>query len=145
MKIDLLDDPVYLATVFHSIYERRAPEFGYETRQETRSFDTESANGRLMIAVCGEIQAMWKYQKIEAERNALQQGFSTLRQLLHEGYRSGCCMTNDHGCEVALNYDSNNHAESAFNAITDLIDAARGEDRVRSNGFDPSFGQGRSP
>lgn len=44
-----------LAIAFHDIYERLAPSFGYETRLETRRFDENSANGRLMIAVCNEI------------------------------------------------------------------------------------------
>ncbi len=41
----------------HRAYERLAPSFGYETRQETRAFDPESKNGRLMVAVCGELMA----------------------------------------------------------------------------------------
>jgi hypothetical protein len=44
-----------LAKQFHDTYERLAPSFGYETRPETRVFDPDSANGRLMIAVCKEI------------------------------------------------------------------------------------------
>jgi hypothetical protein len=44
-----------LARRFHEIYERRAPEFGYETRKETREFDPTTPNGKLMIAVCTEI------------------------------------------------------------------------------------------
>lgn len=44
-----------LATLFHDTYERRAPEFGYTTRPETRQFDPTTPNGRLMIAVCGRI------------------------------------------------------------------------------------------
>lgn len=44
-----------LAEHFHRIYERLAPQFGYETRTETRKFDPTSPNGKLMIAVCGEI------------------------------------------------------------------------------------------
>ena len=44
-----------LALKFHEIYERLAPQFGYETRTETRQFDPNSPNGKLMIAVCGEI------------------------------------------------------------------------------------------
>lgn len=47
--------PLSLAEHFHKIYERRAPEFGYETRRETRAFNPGSANGKLMIAVCSEI------------------------------------------------------------------------------------------
>lgn len=43
------------ACLFHETYERLAPEYGYETRQDTKDFDPNSANGRLMIAVCAEI------------------------------------------------------------------------------------------
>lgn len=43
------------ARLFHETYERLAPQFGYETRKETKQFDPNSANGRLMIAVCNEI------------------------------------------------------------------------------------------
>jgi hypothetical protein len=48
-------DSVSLARKFHKAYERLAPQFGYETREETREFDPESPNGKLMIAVCSEI------------------------------------------------------------------------------------------
>lgn len=44
-----------LAEAFHEAYERLAPEFGYEMRAETRKFDLNTSNGRLMIAVCGGI------------------------------------------------------------------------------------------
>jgi hypothetical protein len=44
-----------LAFSFHESYERLAPVFGYETRTETRCFDPTTPNGRLMIAVCGEL------------------------------------------------------------------------------------------
>lgn len=43
------------ARTFHEIYERLAPSFGYETRTDTRDFDPQSKNGRLMVAVCGEV------------------------------------------------------------------------------------------
>ena len=43
------------ACLFHATYERLAPSFGYETRKETREFDPESPNGKLMIAVCREV------------------------------------------------------------------------------------------
>ena len=48
-------DALNLAKIFHEIYERRAPEFGYETRKETKEFDSTTPNGQLMVAVCGEI------------------------------------------------------------------------------------------
>jgi hypothetical protein len=44
-----------LAIMFHVTYESLAPSFGYETRKETKVFDAESANGKLMIAVCEQI------------------------------------------------------------------------------------------
>jgi hypothetical protein len=44
-----------LAKQFHDTYERLAPSFGYKTRPETRNFDPDSTNGRLMVAVCREI------------------------------------------------------------------------------------------
>jgi hypothetical protein len=44
-----------LARTFHNIYERLAPDYGYETRKETRDFDPTTPNGRLMAAVCREI------------------------------------------------------------------------------------------
>ena len=56
MRIEGLD-ALGLAVMFHEIYERLAPNFGYETRLETRVFDPETSNGRLMIAVCTEILA----------------------------------------------------------------------------------------
>jgi hypothetical protein len=43
------------AKKFHEAYERLAPQFGYETRQETREFDPNSPNGRLMVAVMKEL------------------------------------------------------------------------------------------
>ena len=47
--------PLDLAQLFHETYERLAPCFGYQTRPETRQFDPDSPNGRLMIAVCEEV------------------------------------------------------------------------------------------
>lgn len=44
-----------MARRFHEAYERLAPQFGYDTRPETRELDPGSKNGRLMIAVCSEI------------------------------------------------------------------------------------------
>jgi hypothetical protein len=44
--------PEKLASLFHDTYEALAPVFGYETREDTRNFDLESKNGKLMVAVC---------------------------------------------------------------------------------------------
>lgn len=44
-----------LALKFHEAYERLAPSFGYETRSDTKQFDPNSNNGKLMAAVCQEV------------------------------------------------------------------------------------------
>lgn len=44
--------PEQLAVLFHDTYERLAPDYGYETREDTRDFDPNTPNGKLMIAVC---------------------------------------------------------------------------------------------
>lgn len=50
-----------LAQLFHETYERRAPDFGYETRKATavpwEEIPDDSANKRLMIAVAEEVLA----------------------------------------------------------------------------------------
>ncbi len=51
-----LDDPLALAVLFHVTYEKLAPQHGYETREETKVFNPESRNGKLMIATCAEVQ-----------------------------------------------------------------------------------------
>ena len=50
--------PEELAVKFHNTYERFAPLYGYETKDETKVFDPESPNGKLMIAVCTEMMAL---------------------------------------------------------------------------------------
>lgn len=50
-------DAEQLARLFHETYERLAPQFGYETRKETKQFDPSSPNGKLMVAVCGALKA----------------------------------------------------------------------------------------
>lgn len=44
-----------LAKIFHNTYEDLAPKFGYQTREDTRTFDPNSNNGELMVAVCDKI------------------------------------------------------------------------------------------
>ena len=44
-----------MARYFHDTYEALAPSFGYETRADTKQFDPQSPNGRLMIAVCQNV------------------------------------------------------------------------------------------
>ena len=55
---------------FHEIYERLAPSFGCETRKETRVFDPESPNGKLMMAVCAEWMREWSAQPFKSDSGA---------------------------------------------------------------------------
>ena len=52
-----------LARDFHEAYEELAPTFGYETRTNTKQFDPESKNGKLMIAVCERVATNLLSQK----------------------------------------------------------------------------------
>lgn len=56
-KIEANQEQIYIekARRFHEIYERLAPQFGYETRPDTKEFDPASPNGKLMVAVMKEI------------------------------------------------------------------------------------------
>jgi len=57
-----------LARRFHETYERLAPQFGYATCDDTKAFDPQSPNGKLIIAVCGEIaQALAPQQAADGE------------------------------------------------------------------------------
>ncbi len=55
-RSEYLTDPLALAVLFHVMYEKLAPNLGYDTRKETRIFNPESANGKLMIETCRQIQ-----------------------------------------------------------------------------------------
>ena len=67
-----------MARRFHEAYERLAPEFGYETRVGTRTFDPESANGKLMAAVCAEVMGEALAQ-VAALREALARALDRCR------------------------------------------------------------------
>lgn len=49
------DEAIATARRFHETYEELAPLFGYTTRHDTRQFDHESPNGRLMVAVVRKV------------------------------------------------------------------------------------------
>ena len=53
-------EPEKLAVLFHDTYERLAQGYSYETRQDTKVFNPESANGKLMIATCRAITKAMK-------------------------------------------------------------------------------------
>ncbi len=65
-----------LAKKFHDTYEELAPSFGYVTNTDTRLFNPESNNGRLMLAVCQKIGD-------ELEKEAFNAGFE---RGIHEKY-----------------------------------------------------------
>lgn len=81
-----------LARDFHAAYELFAPDFGHETRPETRQLDFDSPNGRLMLAVCELIHmqyieprqalAVQYLQRIYQLETALQDVQRTLREAL---------------------------------------------------------------
>lgn len=62
-------DGLEIAKKFHETYERLAPSFGYETRKDTKAFDPDSPNGKLMTAVCQEVGD-------QIEKDAFAAGFS---------------------------------------------------------------------
>ena len=73
-----------LAKRFHTAYENLAPTFGYETRAETRVFDPESSNGKLMVAVCQhlafELDTLTaQVAALTAERDALETEVTRLK------------------------------------------------------------------
>ena len=72
-----------LARQFHEIYERLAPDFGYETRKDTREFDPNSQNGRLMIAVTDEIEIA-ALKRAEAAEEALEKANMFIQHLVCE-------------------------------------------------------------
>ena len=53
--------PLDLAKLLHETYDRLAPRFGYQIRPETRQFNPDSPNGRLMIAVTAEVPKYFSY------------------------------------------------------------------------------------
>lgn len=71
-----------LAILFHDTYERLAPDFGYETRPDTKQFDPTTPNGRLMIAVCEVVLS--ETDKLWADTHRrLTDAVLTIRELRH--------------------------------------------------------------
>lgn len=68
------------AIKFHETYERLAPQFGYETRPDTKAFDAESPNGKLMIAVCGEV--LTDYAAATANNGGLREALEQIHDLI---------------------------------------------------------------
>ena len=83
MSNDKLREALELAQKFHEVYERLAPKFSYETRKETRQFDPTTPNGRLMVAVCGELLQ----PAVAQEQDALQRERQAFKDFLLEQHR----------------------------------------------------------
>jgi len=92
-KQETLEKSAELALLFHNTYERLAPSFGYETRQDTKEFDFKSNNGRLMLAVCSEVI---KWQQ-EQDKNKYSE------EDLAEAFEAGKRLGEDNAC-MAENY-----------------------------------------
>lgn len=86
-----MSDALELARRFHDAYERLAPSFGYETRQDTKVFDPASANGKLMIAVCADLTT-------PDTRDALIK--ELVAALRVAGIRIGICADRMEGCNA---------------------------------------------
>lgn len=58
---------------FHNTYERLAPNYGYETRKDTKEFNFNSNNGKLMYATVSEIISplLQKLEQLEKENEQL--------------------------------------------------------------------------
>lgn len=56
-------EAIKLAKLFHDVYEKLAPSYGYETREDTKEFNESSKNGQLMIATCREILQKYNLEK----------------------------------------------------------------------------------
>jgi fructose-specific phosphotransferase system component IIB len=113
--------PEQMAELFHEAYERLAPEFGYETREETRQFDPESKNGKLMIATCAAVIAHARPQ-IEAVARAAALEDAALKVLEWGPYGSQFQLMAE---EIrALATVPSGHIVVRANKLRDLIDAA---------------------
>jgi len=60
-------DKIQLAKFFHKTYEDLATGFFYKTREDTKEFNPNSANGKLMIATCGAVLEELSKQSKDSE------------------------------------------------------------------------------
>lgn len=81
-------DHAELARRFHDTYERLAPSFGYETRPDTKAFDPESPNGRLMTAVCKEVEGalLAEIAALRGEKDRVGRVLTTMQEAVPPGY-----------------------------------------------------------
>lgn len=80
-------EKIRIAELFHNTYESLAPTFGYETREDTKEFDPESKNGKLMIAVCNKVV---QQVREERDREVVEEIKQTMRESNSLTKMSGC-------------------------------------------------------
>jgi hypothetical protein len=76
-----------IARLFHDTYERLAPEYNYTTKKDTRVFDPESNNGKLMIAVAGEVEQAIRTLFLDLIAEAKPEKFQTIEIEWARGWR----------------------------------------------------------
>jgi hypothetical protein len=80
-------EPEALARRMHEAYERLAPEFGYQTRSDTKEFVLGSSNAQLMIAVCKELLEYAALRE-EAEQKKNAERYRFLQKLYFDPEKS---------------------------------------------------------
>jgi hypothetical protein len=98
-------EEVQLAILFHNTYENLAPNFGYETRADTKSFETTTPNGMLMIAVCKEI-IKWQAERMYSEEDLKEAYFSAIK-ITGEGWNGEYAEGNSPNIEEKFMEDFN--------------------------------------
>ncbi len=84
MKKEILE----ITKKFHNTYEKLASEYTYETREDTKVFDINSNNGKLMYATVNEIVS-----PILKENEQLKNNWNKLKERITDGskaYRNRC-------------------------------------------------------
>jgi len=119
-----------LARLFHETYEELAPQFGYETRQETRAFDPESPNGKLMVATCESVLTAWNQREAP-------QGWQPIETAPRDG--TAIILAASHGVSVGWWEDSEPTFKWRFVDDFDLTPTGccddESDDRVPCNGM----------
>ena len=64
---------------FHDMYEKLASEYNYETREDTKVFDVNSNNGKLMYATVNEIVS-----PILKENKQLKANWNKIKEYINE-------------------------------------------------------------
>lgn len=86
---------------FHNTYEMLAPQFGYETRKDTKQFDFDSPNGKLMYATIERIMSsilkenQQLKEQLEASEKARKEAIEFINDKSDKGYNFGWILQNE--------------------------------------------------